>query len=170
MTVASPMFQLADVQQPFIYDEPGFDGGSVADFVALYRAAPLDRIALIKQGLPAADAKAILDDLGIEQGFGLKALNLSVATVNKKAKLGERLSADESERVIGLGKLIGQLEVMIADSGDGSDFDALAWMGRWLATPVPALGHLRPADLIGTMEGQAMVSTLLAQIHSGTYA
>ncbi|MCB8879696.1 DUF2384 domain-containing protein [Acidisoma cellulosilytica] len=164
------MYHFAEVQQPFLYDDPAIDMASAKDYAGLYRATPLERIAMIKQGLPATDAKLILDELGIEQGFGLKALNLSVATVNKKAKQGERLAPDESERVIGLGKLIGQLEVIITESGDGSDFDALGWMGRWLTSPVPALGHICPADLIGTMEGQAMVATLLAQIQSGAYA
>ena len=166
----APSYQLAETQQPLHFDSPVMTSGWDSDYMALYRAAPLERIALIKQGLPAADAKSILDDLALEQGYGLKALNLSVATVNKKAKQGERLSPDESERVIGLAKLVGQVEAMIADLGDGSDFDALAWMSRWLTNPVPALGHACPADLIGTMEGQALVGTILSQMQSGAYA
>jgi putative toxin-antitoxin system antitoxin component (TIGR02293 family) len=169
MTRDMPM-SFSEVQQPLYLDDPAMDLGSACDYAALYRAAPLERIAMIKQGLPAADAKHILDDLSLEQGFGLRALNLSVATVNKKAKQGERLSPDESERVIGLAKLIGQLEVMVAESGDGSDFDSLAWLSRWLTNPVPALGYVCPADLIDTMEGQALVGTVLAQIQSGAYA
>ena len=36
--------------------------------------------------------------------------------------------------------------------------------------PVPALGGARPIDLMDTMEGQALVSTTLAQLQSGAYA
>jgi putative toxin-antitoxin system antitoxin component (TIGR02293 family) len=171
MAVAHPkLLHVAESQQALEFHAEMLSGTEAGAYLALYRASPLDRIALIRQGLPAAEAKFILDDLAIGQETGLRALNLSVATVNKKAKHGERLSMDESERVIGLARLVGQVEAMIADSGDGSDFDAHAWIGGWLTEPLPALGHRRPADLIDTMEGQALVSTALAQIESGAYA
>lgn len=51
-----------------------------------YWASPLERIAMIKRGVRAAEAKRVFADLSIGQGAALKALNLSVATVNKKAK------------------------------------------------------------------------------------
>jgi putative toxin-antitoxin system antitoxin component (TIGR02293 family) len=136
----------------------------------LYHASPLERISLVKQGVPALEAKQLLADLRIEQGAGLKALNLSTATVNKKAKVGEVLSSDESERVIGLAKLVGQLEAMVEESGDRSGFDAHAWIARWLTEPLPAFGGARPIDLIDTMEGQGLVSSALAKLQSGAYA
>ena len=104
------------------------------------------------------------------QGNGLKALNLSTATVNKKAKNGEALSPGESERVVGFARLVGQLEAMIQESGDPAGFDARAWMARWLTEPLPAFGGARPADFIDTMEGQALVSAALARMQSGAYA
>ena len=139
-------------------------------YLTLYRATPQDRIALTRQGIPASEAKRIFADLMPSQGAGFKALNLSTATVNKKAKNGENLSPEESERIIGFAKLLGQLEAMIEDSGDPINFDAKAWMGRWLSEPLPAFGGLRPADLVDTMEGQGLVSAALAQIQSGAYA
>lgn len=71
---------------------------------------------------------------------------------------------------LALPHLVGQLEAMIAESGDGSDFDAYAWMTRWLMEPLPALGHRRPADLLDTEEGRGLVSAALAQTQSGAYA
>jgi putative toxin-antitoxin system antitoxin component (TIGR02293 family) len=136
----------------------------------LYHASPLERISLVKQGVPALEVKQLLADLHIEQGVGLRALNLSTATVNKKAKVGEVLSSDESERVIGFAKLVGQLEAMVEESGDGSGFDAHTWIARWLTEPLPAFGGARPIDLIDTMEGQGMVSSALAKLQSGAYA
>jgi putative toxin-antitoxin system antitoxin component (TIGR02293 family) len=97
-------------------------------------------------------------------------LNLSQATVNKKAKQVQTLSPDESERVIGLARLVGQLEAIVQDSGTAQGFDAAAWMSRWLNEPLPALGGVRPIDLMDTMEGQGVVSTALAQVQSGAYA
>lgn len=139
-------------------------------YITVYRASPLERIDMVRRGIPASEAKRIFTELPIGQGAGFKALNLSTATVNKKAKQGDTLSPDESERVVGFAKLVGQLEAMIQDAGDPANFDARAWMARWLTEPLPAFGGVRPADLMDTMEGQGMVSAALSKIQSGAYA
>ncbi len=139
-------------------------------YITVYRATPLERIDMIRRGIPAAEAKRIFAELSISQGAGFKALNLSTATVNKKAKHGDTLSPEESERIVGFAKLVGQVEAMIQDSGDPNDFDARAWMARWLTEPLPAFGGVRPADLMDTMEGQGLVSAALAKVQSGAYA
>jgi len=144
--------------------------GRDASYLEMYHASPLERIALIKRGVPAAEAKQLFTDLNIGQGSGFKALNLPAATVNKRAKAGAVLSREESERVIGLAKLVGQLEAMVDVSGDGRDFDARAWIARWLTEPLAAFGGARPVDLIDTMEGQGLVSSVLAKLQSGAYA
>jgi uncharacterized protein (DUF2384 family) len=59
---------------------------------------------------------------------------------------------------------------MVQDSGNPKGFDLAAWISRWLNDPVPALAGARPIDLLDTMEGQALVSTTLAQLQSGAYA
>jgi uncharacterized protein (DUF2384 family) len=69
-----------------------------------------------------------------------------------------------------MARLVGQLEAMVQDSGDPNGFDPTAWMARWLNDPLPALGGTRPIELMDTMEGQALVSTVLAQLQSGAYA
>ena len=53
---------------------------------------------------------------------------------------------------------------------DPDGFDARAWISQWLREPLPALGGVRPIDLIDTMEGQALVATALEQTQSGAYA
>jgi putative toxin-antitoxin system antitoxin component (TIGR02293 family) len=138
--------------------------------LSVFRATPLERIRLVKMGVPAAQVKLLLDDLRLGQGAGFKALNLSTATVNKKAKSGETLSRDESERVIGFARLVGQLEAMVRESGDPTGFDAPAWMARWLTEPLPAFGGTRPLDLLDTMEGQGLVAAALAKLQGGAYA
>ena len=143
---------------------------AVLSYIKVYRASPFERIDMIKRGLLAADAKRIIADLAIGQSTALKALDLSTATVNKKANAASTLSPAETERVLGIVKLVGQLEAMIEESGDLEGFDAPSWMSRWLQEPLPALGGVRPIDLMGTMEGQALVSTALAQAQSGAYA
>ncbi|GAB0118898.1 antitoxin Xre/MbcA/ParS toxin-binding domain-containing protein [Acidisoma sp. 7E03] len=161
-------FHFAEAQHPLHGAEAGFSSRAASPYLSLHLADPLARIAAARAGLGAADAKALLDDLGISQDTGLRALSLPIATVNKKAKAGEKLAPDESERVLGLGRMIGQVEAMLGDQTDS--FDAHAWLGRWLLEPLPALGHRRPAELLDTMEGQALVSQALAQIEGGAYA
>lgn len=160
-------FHFAEAQRPLQADEAGFSSPIGSPYLTLHQADPLARIAAARAGLAATEAKALLDDLGISQDTGLRALSLPVATVNKKAKAGERLAPDESERVLGLGRMMGQVEAMLGDQAQG--FDTHAWLGRWLLEPLPALGHRRPAELLDTMEGQALVSQALAQIESGAY-
>lgn len=143
---------------------------SFRSYSGAYHAPALERIEMIRHGLPAAEAKRIIEDLGLAQGTALQALKLSPATVNKKAKQDHVLSAAESERVLGVARLVGQLEAMIQESGDAVGFEAAAWMSRWLQEPLPSLGGVRPLDLMDTMEGQALVSAALAQVQSGAYA
>jgi len=106
----------------------------------------------------------------LDQRVMFNALNLKTATVNKKAARDELLSTEDSERVMGLAKLVGQLEAMVEESGEPEGFNAPEWLSRWLHEPLPALGGGRPIDLLDTMEGQALVSRVLSQIQSGAYA
>lgn len=139
-------------------------------YIEIYRASPADRIRLIKAGVPAVKAKRMITNLHFEQGVLLGALNLKTATVNRKAARDESLSPEESERVIGIAKLVGQLEAIVEESGEPHQFDAPKWFSQWLGEPLPALGGSKPLDLLDTMEGQALVSQALGQIQSGAYA
>jgi len=139
-------------------------------FVTLYKASALTQVEWVKSGVGARDAKNILSQLRVPQGEALMALQIPVATVNRKAKTNAFLSSAEGERVLGVGRLLGQVQTMVRDSGNAEGFDASAWLSAWMITPVPALGGTRPLDLMDTMTGQAMVSQLLSQMQSGAYA
>ncbi len=139
-------------------------------YSAVFRATPMERVEMIRRGVPAATAKRIFAELQIGQGAGFKALNLSTATVNKKAKHGETLSPEESERVFGFARLVGQIEAIVEESGTMAHFDAKAWMARWLNEPLPAFGGVRPVELMDTMEGQSLVAGALEKMQSGAYA
>jgi len=99
-------------------------------------------------------------------------LHLSPATVNRKAQRNEELSAEDGERVLGVTTLIGQVEEMLRNSGDPDQvrgFDAAKWVARWLDEPIPALGGQCPGDYMDTIEGQRVISNLLATMQSGAY-
>lgn len=67
----------------------------------------------------------------------------------------------------GIIKLTAQLQEIV---GDVEGFETSKWLARWLHEPLSALGGACPIDCMTTPEGQAMISTLLAQIQNGTYA
>lgn len=136
----------------------------------LYRSQLLERIEIVRAGVKASDAKVWLAMPDISGIAMMKALDLSVATFNRKVKSRETLSKAESERVVGFARLIGQLEAMVDEAGGRDTFDARSWISRWLTEPLPALGRARPIDFMDTMEGQRLVSQTLAQIASGSYA
>ena len=149
-----------------------FDGFNPTEegFVTLYKAPALTQVAWVQSGVGARDAKIILGQLHVPQGEALTALQIPVATMNRKAKTNAPLSPAEGERVLGLGRLFGQLQTMVQESGNPNGFDASAWLSTWMSAPVPALGGARPLDLMGTMTGQALVSQVLSQMQSGAYA
>ena len=147
-----------------------FEGAEALNYLDLFRAEPRARIRMVKAGLPAASAKRIISDLDMRGADAAEALHVPISTINRKAKNQDVLSCDESERFIGLARLIGQVQAMVEESGDPAGFDAQAWTARWLAEPLPALGGERPVDYMDTMEGQALVAGMLARIQSGAYA
>lgn len=144
--------------------------GSVLSYVEVFRAEPIKRIGMIKHGLRATEAKRILSDLAVTQAVAMQALNISAATMNRRVRGEDRLPPAESERVLGIARLVGQIQAIVEESGNPEGFDATTWMSRWLSEPLPALGGARPLDLLDTMEGQALVSSILAHIQSGAYA
>jgi putative toxin-antitoxin system antitoxin component (TIGR02293 family) len=137
---------------------------------AVIDTGPLERIARIKAGVPASEAKQLITDLNMGVSATLQALGVSVATLNRKVKNDDVLTKDESERVLGLARLVGQVRTLVEESGDPENFDANGWTARWLTEPLPALGGARPVDFMDTMEGQRLVSDTLAKIQSGAYA
>lgn len=142
----------------------------VTDYLALYQAPSVDRIRIIKHGVPATDAKRVLSSFSLTQAVLFSALNLSIATINRKALQAKNLNQEESERVLGFAKLIGQIEAITAGADDTEGFDASAWLSQWISEPLPAFGGRKPIDFLDTMEGQNLVSDTLAQMQSGAYA
>jgi uncharacterized protein (DUF2384 family) len=90
--------------------------------------------------------------------------------MNRKVKGRDQLPPAEGECDMRVACFIGQVQNLVEGLGDPQGFDAAVWMSRWLNEPLPALGGMRPLDLLDTTEGLALVSNTLAQIQSGAYA
>jgi uncharacterized protein (DUF2384 family) len=105
------------------------------------------------------------------QGLQASYAALPGSTVRRKLTANKPLPLAQSERLLGLQRVIGLVEVMIAESGDDDKtFDAPGWMARWLDEASPALGNKKPGEFMDTMAGQELVSTLLARMQSGVFA
>ena len=76
--------------------------------------------------------------------------------------------AADGERLLGVQRLIGQVDALVREAGEpGAGFDAARWFARWMADPVAALGGLAPQQLLDTADGREAVSTRLYQMTSG---
>jgi putative toxin-antitoxin system antitoxin component (TIGR02293 family) len=137
---------------------------------SLFALAPMGRVALVKQGVPSEALGLLAADMGITKEQLYATLGVPRATMERKVRQRRRLNQDESERVVGIARLVGQVEQMVRESGNLEGFDAARWVAAWLERPVPALAGARPGSLMDTAEGREIVSTLVAQMQSGAYA
>ncbi|HNA28186.1 MAG TPA: DUF2384 domain-containing protein [Nitrospira sp.] len=144
--------------------------GMLAYAKNLYQASTAEYVGVIRGKVPATHVDLIVDVTSVPKERLVRILDLRRATIARKIREGEMLSTDQSERVLGLERLIGQVAVMVGDSGDSTGFDAARWVGDWLEQPIPALGGAKPADYMDTIEGQELVSRLLVQSQAGVFA
>lgn len=154
-------------REPAAHKAAGFQ---LFDFTAIYCAAPIERIEWIKHGLDAGQVIKLAARLDTSQEQLMKQLGLPRATVVRKSKAHQKLSTEQSERVVGLSKLIGQVQTMVEQSGNPEGFDAAHWVAQWLDRPNAALGGRKPAELMDTVAGQELVGSILAKLQSGAYA
>lgn len=136
----------------------------------VFRASPVERIQIIRGGVSARWARSIFADLGLGTLQGFKVVGLAPATVNKKATLGSDLTLAQGERVVGVARIIGQVQNMTERNQAPPSFDPVAWLGDWLRSPLPAFGGACPMHFLDTMEGQALVSNTLERMESGAYS
>ena len=129
-----------------------------------------DRIDLVKEGVPARLLITLAGDMHVSRERLYAWLGIARATANRKVKADEALSQDESERALGIARLVGQVEKIVGESGDAAGFDAAQWTAAWLQQPNPALGGKAPGGFMDTADGRALVSGLIAQMQSGAYA
>ena len=162
---ASPAHAARERSAAYFAGSPAFARGQA---VAL---SALERVQLIKQGVPARSVQEMSAAMGVPREQFMRAMGLARSTVERKIAARTRLSEGESEKLVGLSRLIGQVDAMVRTGGQApADFDAARWFAAWMAQPVAALGGLCPQALLDTADGREAVATLLQQMQSGVYA
>ncbi len=136
-----------------------------------FALSAIERAELVKRGLPARAVQEMSAAMGLPREQLMRAVGLARSTVERKLAARGRLSEAESEKLVGLSRLIGQVDAMVRESGEAPvGFDAARWFAAWMGEPVAALGGLRPQQLLDTADGREALATLLLQMRSGVYA
>lgn len=143
---------------------------AVSPYAQVFLAAPFERVKLIRKGVSVVDLRQTIEKMGLTSEQTFQMLNFPRSTIGRKMAAKDKLTAEQSERFIGLQRLIGQVELMVQQSGTATGFDPAKWVAQWLEQPSAALGGKRPAEFMDTVQGQAIVSDLFAQMQSGAYA
>ncbi|UPG90124.1 DUF2384 domain-containing protein [Luteibacter aegosomaticola] len=156
---------------------------SVADSSPMYRlnieyrsialSSPSEKSTMVRKGLSPAFVKQMAHDLAIDQSVLTDSMGIARSTFTRKAKNHEALSSGESAVALGLARIVGEIERILAESGDPEqlkDFDTAEWVGVWLREPVAALGGHPPLDFMDNPYGQETVLQLVGQMQSGAFA
>jgi putative toxin-antitoxin system antitoxin component (TIGR02293 family) len=144
----------------------------VGDFVArVHDADPLALIATEREGVASVFVKDLANELRIPAQRMFAILRVPKATAEKKIAAGELLAGNGGRAALGVARLLGLAQALVADStaDEARDFDTARWFGEWLERPQPALGGRKPADLVDTPTGLAVVTRLLGAVGSGAY-
>ena len=134
-----------------------------------YEAPLAERTELVRRGVPANWLLESQQAMALTRNALCELLGLKVSTVNRKLLNRSLLNPDESERLMGLQRLIGQVEVLVRDCGDGSPFEAGRLLADCLDRPNRALAGVRPAAFMDTAEGREQVGRLIGAQRSGSY-
>jgi uncharacterized protein (DUF2384 family) len=114
-----------------------------ASLSKLYARDPMERIDLIRTGLPARALTRLSADLGIPKEGVYELLGVPSATVKRRARDQKPLSPQATERAVFVARLVQLVEDMIPEkssaSGDSRDDVRLseASVGEWSDHPDP---------------------------------
>src|SRR6266550_1539161 len=135
------------------------------------RATPLQLVEIERQGVLGSFIKDLSKRMEIPSSRIFTILGVPKATAEKKAAEGERVEGRGGQAAIGMVKLLGIAQEIVANStaNEAKTFDATKWLGQWIERPQPALGGRKPHNMLDTPTGVELVARLLGSIESGAY-
>ena len=134
-------------------------------------ATPMQVVEIERTGVVGSFIKDLSKRMEIPSSRIFSILGIPKATAEKKAAAGEMVAGSGGQAAIGMVKLLGVAQEIVANStaSQARGFDAAKWLGQWIEHPQPSLGGRRPADLLDTPTGVEVVARLLGSIESGAY-
>ena len=118
-------------------------------------------VELTREGLPVLTIGAVADDLAMQRASVAGILGISERTLSRRMTSGSRLTAEESDRVVRLARVL---------ANAGETLGSLEKAARWLQTPNRALEGDKPFDRLDTDTGVQSVEELLGRIAYGVYS
>jgi putative toxin-antitoxin system antitoxin component (TIGR02293 family) len=143
---------------------------SVGMFLKAFKESPADQVQEIKRGLQVDRLDEVSKAIGEKPDYLSRVLDIPGANISRWRKTGDKkMNKEASERVLGMEKLIGQVQSMVSDFGNPEGFDAGKWFRSWSEEPNPALNSLAPVRFLDTVTGQQHISNLLMAMVYGVY-
>lgn len=146
--------------------------GGVDSYVRrISRATPMELVEVERHGVKGRFVKDFSKRIGVSALRFYEIIGVPKATVEKRSAEDTEITGAGGQAAVGMAKLLAKAQEIVDNStaAESKDFDAARWLGQWIERPQPALGGRKPAELIGTPTGVAMVSRLLGAVESGAY-
>jgi putative toxin-antitoxin system antitoxin component (TIGR02293 family) len=122
---------------------------------------PAQLMTLIREGLPADILPSIAAELSMDRSAVAKVVGISGRTLSRRLASRSRLSAEESDRMVRLARVLALANDTLGDRAKASS---------WLQTPNRALQGSTPFELLDTDAGVQSVETILGRIAYGIYS
>ena len=137
----------------------------------LWKAPPVERMESERAGMQAAFLKRLAQRLKIDYVRMFDIVGVPKATAEKKAAANEAIVGAPGQAALGMVRLLAMADEMLLHSTapEAEKFDTVAWLGRWIEIPQPALGGRKPADMLDTPTGLETVAKLMGALESGAY-
>lgn len=145
----------------------------VFPYEEIHDLQPIERIALVKPGIPLRIAAQVAQDMRVSIRRLFAIISVGSPYRQRLAIAKQALPLESSERLMGLIRLIGQVERIMKDSSPSctkEGFKSAEWFGQWVAKPHSALGGRKPEEYVDTVDGRLVLSNLLSQMQSGVFA
>lgn len=130
-------------------------------FAFLDRGDATHIIETIRHGLPATSVDYLAGRLSLSRAALLETIQLPLSTIERRLRTGEVLSAEESDRLSRVAKVVRRAVEVFGDDAQGK---------AWMADAIPSLGGKSPLSLLDTLEGYELVTATLQRIEYGVYA
>jgi hypothetical protein len=119
--------------------------------------------------LPAIELAYVAAALAIPAVDFLNYMNYRLGGVSQRDLMQEMLTVEESKLLLGVCRMIRQVDLVSGPSCSSEGFDPGIWLGNWLMPAVPAFGGVFPITYISTQSGQTTIENFLLSAVSGSY-
>ena len=120
-----------------------------------------DLTRLTREGLPVDTLTLLARDFSVERKTLARSVGISDRTLSRRIEKAQRLSAEESDRVVRMARVL----AMAADT-----FGTKEKASLWLQSPNAVLEGQTPFSLLDTDTGVQSVETVLGRIAWGIYS